>query len=164
MTVKEKFRDFLDDTWEYIIKPFLALALCLALLVGVLLGVRLVCPEVVASNSTRAGIIVDKEFVGPTSGLFREKPAKYYITIQSDYEIKTGPLTQSGTITKAFSVDEETYRKAEIGMWFDTQTLEVHPCVSDSTGATRKTCRSCDNPVDADDSFCSSCGAAVNHA
>ena len=115
--------DLFENWFKKVIAPMAIVAVGFAVLVCMMV---LTFPDEIASRTeVRAGVVVDKEFVGPSEGLFRHKPAKYYITIESDYELEFGALTQSGTTTKTISVDKETYLEAEMGMWFDIRTMEA---------------------------------------
>ena len=98
---------------------------CIAIVILCLLAnIRIplfITAEDSAINDARAGVIVDKEIVNVHESIFFAITTQYRITIEVEYEYKG----ETKSTTKSISVDKDTYLAAEIGMWFDSQSLLV---------------------------------------
>lgn len=86
-----------------------------------------------AADQIYAGEIVNKKIVNAKHGLFNSSDMDYRLEILYSFE-HDGELK---TAIKSISVDKDTYQKAEIGMWFDSQTIEITP-VTPATGEATK--------------------------
>lgn len=112
------------DQNTYIVKIasfIVSIAICI---VGIFACVYTL-PSIIAENSAiddaKAGVIVDKEIVNAHNSIFYASDIQYQITIEAEYEYKG----ETRSTTKSISVDKDTYLAAEIGMWFDIQSLVV---------------------------------------
>lgn len=74
-----------------------------------------------AIDDVKAGVIVDKEIVNAHNSIFYTSDMQYRISIEVEYKYKG----KTKSTTKSISVDKDTYLAAEIGMWFDSQSLLV---------------------------------------
>lgn len=74
-----------------------------------------------AAEQVYAGEIVSKRIVNAKHGLFASTDMDYHLEILYSFEHNG----EQKTAVKSISVDKETYQEAEIGMWFNSQYLEI---------------------------------------
>lgn len=83
-----------------------------------------------AAEQVYAGEIVNKRIANAKRGFFNSTDMDYQLEILYSFEHNG----EQKTASKSISVDKETYQEAEIGMWFDSQSLEITPAAPIAKG------------------------------
>lgn len=118
-TIKDFFEDCMPDLLSALAK-ILVIAVMASLYWAISPWVPLFGAADLARSNATAGVIVEKN-INDTPSLLGSDSINYRIVIQYEYEHLGLTLTDKKTV----SVDRDTYLEAEVGMYFDTQSLEL---------------------------------------